>query len=162
MQRDHMLLLYDYNYWANARILEALENLSNEQLNAPTTNGYGSLRETLVHMLSAEWMWRRRWQGTSPTTRLNSDDFPTLASICTRWHEEERQMRAFLVTLHDEDLARVVLYKNTAGEEYGLPLWQMMFHLLNHSTQHRREIAMVLTELGHSPGELDFLLFLPD
>jgi uncharacterized damage-inducible protein DinB len=122
--------------------------------------GHGSLRATLVHMLSAEWIWRSRWQGTSPMEDLREEDLPTLRALRERWREEERQMRAFLATLGEEDVQRVVEYTNTKGQTYAAPLWQMMGHLVNHGTQHRSEAAMLLSRLGHSPGDMDLLIFL--
>lgn len=160
MLTDYFATLYDYNYWANGRILDAAEHFSEAQLNTPTQNGHGSLRGTLVHILGAEWMWLSRWQRVSPTATLREDDFPTLEAIYNRWRLEEQEMRAFLATLREEDLAGVVQYTNTKGQVYAAPLWQMMAHLVNHGTQHRSEMAVMLTELGRSPGDLDLLVFL--
>jgi uncharacterized damage-inducible protein DinB len=53
---DYFKTLYDYNYWANAKILEATEQVSEAQFIEETEDGHGSLRATLVHMLSAEWI----------------------------------------------------------------------------------------------------------
>ena len=152
--------LYDYNYWANARILRAAEHLSEAQLIASTQESHGSPRGTLVHTMGAEWIWRSRWQGIMPTAILREEDFPTLESINERWGEEEQQMRAFLATLSDADVQRVIHYTNTQSQAYAAPLWQMMAHLVNHGTQHRSEAAMTLSALGHSPGDLDLLVFL--
>jgi uncharacterized damage-inducible protein DinB len=160
MTIEYFLKLYDYNYWANAQILSAAEPLSHAQLVALTQNGHGSLHGTLVHIMSAEWMWRSRWQGTSPKAALRNDDFPTLEAIRARWHTEEQQMRSFLASLNNEEIQCIVQYTNTEGQTYAVPLWQLMGHLVNHGTQHRSEVAMMLTELGHSPGALDFLVFL--
>ncbi len=157
---DYFKTLYDYNYWANAKLLGAAEQLSEAQFIEETKDGHGSLRGTLVHVLSAEWMWRSRWQGTSPMEDLRAEDLPTLGALRERWREEERQMRAFLEALRGEDVQRVVQYTNTRGQTYAAPLWQMMGHLLNHGTQHRSEAAVILSRLGHSPGDLDVLIFL--
>ncbi len=87
-------------------------------------------------------------------------DFPTLQSIRARWQEEEEQLQRFLTTLHDEDLSRELRYVRMARDQvFTQPLWQTMLHLINHQTQHRSEIAMQLTALGHSPGELGMSFF---
>jgi uncharacterized damage-inducible protein DinB len=160
MHVDYFRTLYDYNAWANGQILHAAAQLRAPQLDTAMPYGHGSLRGTLVHTLSAEWIWRSRWQGSSPPTVLRVDDFPTLNTIHTRWQLEEQQLRAFLASLVDGDLPRVIEYTSTRGIRYALPLWQLMAHLVNHGTQHRSESALVLSTLGHSPGDLDLFVFL--
>jgi len=157
---EYFKTLYDYNCWANAKILEAAEQVSEAQFIEETPESHGSLRGTLVHVLGAEWIWRSRWQGTSPTENLREEDLPTREALRERWREEERQVRAFLNALHEEEVQRVVQYTNTIGQTYAAPLWQMMGHLVNHGTQHRSEAAVILSRLGYSPGDLDVLIFL--
>jgi uncharacterized damage-inducible protein DinB len=161
MLLDYIRTLYDYNYWAHDQILRAVAELSEEQLNAEMHRGQDSIRVTLVHVLSGEWIWLTRWRGTSPEAMLAPQDLPTLDAIRLRWQQEQQQMRAFLSGLREDDLARPVHYISTRngrhGEAYERPLWQLMVHLVNHATQHRSEIALLLTELGHSPGDLDMI-----
>ena len=64
-------------------------------------------------------------------------------------------MRAFLETLHDDGMHRMVVTRR--GD---LPLWQQLAHLANHSTQHRSEVAEMLTQMGRSPGDLDLMQYL--
>src|SRR5215211_4305597 len=92
MHKQDMLLLYQYNQWANARILNAASNVTQEQYLAPASFPHGGLRGTLVHALFAEWIWRKRWEGTSPTHRMRLEDFPTFESLRARWLEEEKQL----------------------------------------------------------------------
>lgn len=159
MRVDYFITLYDYNDWATQRIMRAAAPLSDAQLAAPAPHCHGSLRGTLVHTLSAEWIWRSRWQGTSPPAPLAEDEFPTLAAIGARRHEEQRRLRDFLAALRDEDLARVVAYTDTRGQPMAEVLWHLLAHVVNHGTQHRSEAAAMLTELGHSPGDLDMIVF---
>ncbi len=160
MNVEYLRWLCDYNYWANERIWRAVQGVSDEQFAAATSHSYGSLRGTLVHVLSAEWMWLSRWQGVSPQAMLREADFATRAQIRARWDEEERKMRAFLAGLSDADLDRVVQYSNTKGVRRAQLLWELMAHMVNHGTQHRAEAAAMLTDLGHSPGELDMTVFM--
>ena len=157
---EYINMIYDYNYWGNQRILDICEQLSQAELDAPTKNGYASLRATLIHMLNGNWLWLSRWQGVSPTTSLDEREFPTLASIRARWQIEEERTRAYLVTLSESELARDLTYQNAKGLTFTLPLWQTLVHLVNHGTQHRSEVAFMLTALEHSPGDLDMSLFL--
>lgn len=69
-------------------------------------------------------------------------------------------MRAYLATLKDADLDRPVRYVTTKGVPYENILWQLLAHVVNHGTQFRAETAVLLTQHGHSPGDLDLLLFL--
>ncbi len=159
MNREYIQMLYDYNYWANARIWQQAEKLDTAQLAAKTSPGMLSLQGTLVHILSAEWIWLMRWQGVSPDAMMRPDELATLAALRARWREEEDKTRVFLATLDDAKLQNVIQYKNLRGEALAFPLWQMMAHLANHGTQHRAEAAAMLTDFGNSPGDLDFILY---
>lgn len=156
---EYINKIYAYTFWGNQRILKACEQLSQDQLDAPTRNGYANLRATLVHLLQGHWIWLSRWQGISPKIALDPRDFPTLASIQARWQEEEEQTRAFLASLTEDDLQRKLHYENLKGATLALPLWQSLIHVANHSTQHRSEIAFMLTALDRSPGDLDMSIY---
>jgi uncharacterized damage-inducible protein DinB len=160
MTTDLVRTLYRYSTWATARILDAAVRLSPEQLAAPSGASYSSVRETLVHIMGAQWLWLSRWNGTSPTATLDARLFRDLESIRARWDQIELDTRRFVTNLTDAELARVVEYRNTRGERWAYPLWQLVVHQVNHATQHRGEIAAALTQLGHSPGDLDLLIFI--
>jgi len=160
MNKQDMQLLFKYNSWANKRILGAAANLTEEQFLAPAAYPHGGLRSTLTHILFAEWIWRTRWLGESPAQRIKPEDFPTFDSLRTRWLEEEKLLDAFVDSLTDEKLNASFQFKTTRGDEFENILWQVMVHVLNHGTQHRSEAAAMLTEFNHSPGDIDFIMFL--
>lgn len=160
MNHTDILFLFDYNYWANARVLTAAAHLTLDQFVAPRGLSHGSTRGALAHVLAAEIVWRWRCQsGTSPTALPAENEFPTLDALRTRWAEEEAAMRAFLSTLTDEQLSQPVHYTTTKGVPFSNILWQLLAHVVNHGTQFRAEAAIALTAEGHSPGDLDLLLF---
>lgn len=152
--------LFDYNYWVNERVLETAACLPSEQFTAPAPVSHGSLRGTLVHALSAEWAWRQRCQGNSPKGLPSQDEFPDLDSLARRSREEEEAMRSYLAALTDEDLTSTIRYSRTEGTWFETPLWQILLHVINHGTQSRSEAAVLLTQFGHSPGDLDYMIFL--
>lgn len=160
MNKQDILTLYKYNQWANARILTAASHVTQEQFIMPASFPHGGLRGTLVHALSAEWIWRTRWEGTSPTSMLKPDEFPDFQSLRRRWAEEELQLMNFVDHISDERLNGTFDYTNTSGKPFTRVLWHAMSHLVNHGTQHRTEAAAMLTDFGHSPGDIDLIAFL--
>jgi uncharacterized damage-inducible protein DinB len=151
--------LYDYAYAARDRVLAEAARLDDAELKRPGRLSYGTLLGTLVHTLAGEVIWLARWQGESPGRLLAEEDLPSLDALRRRWSEEETKMRAFLASLDDATLERPLAYRSTSGRPYHEPLWQLLLHVFNHGTQHRSEAALVLSELGRSPGDLDLLFF---
>jgi uncharacterized damage-inducible protein DinB len=153
-------LLYEYNYWANGKILAASASVTHEQFTAPATFPFGGLHGTLLHTIEAEWSWRALFQNIKDASELSPADYPSLSAIEARWREEEIAMRAYLASLRDEDMEGHLRYRTDEGVKRDRILWHCLVHVVNHGTQHRGEAAALLTEYGSSPGDLDFTLFL--
>ena len=153
--------LYAYSAWANARILETAEQLTQQQYTT-ASDGCDSIRDTLVHTASVQWLWLERWQESSPGGLWDPGQIPDVAALRTRWEEVEAATSAYIASLREQDLARVIAYVNFQGETWAYPLWQQLLHQVNHATQHRSEAALLLTRLGYSPGWLDLLVYVDE
>jgi uncharacterized damage-inducible protein DinB len=149
--------LYSYNYWARDRQLEACAKVSPEQLVQPLGGSFGSLRDTLVHIAGAEWIWCERWNGRSPRTFPTGSDFPSLQSVEQYWRGVEANVRRFVGAVTEARLRQPLSYTNVAGEPWTYPLWQTIFHLVNHSTYHRGQVTTLLRQLGAQAAQLDYL-----
>ncbi len=147
--------LYDYNYWATDRILRTAARITDEQFAMPTRFPWGSLRGTLVHILAGERYWLYRWQGMPPRPDPARGDYPTLATLREQWPRDEAELRSYLATLTDDDLARPHTFTLRNGAASTAPLWARIVHVVTHGTLHRGEAAQMLTECGHSPGDID-------
>jgi uncharacterized damage-inducible protein DinB len=160
MNKQDILLLYRYNQWSSKKILDAAAKVTPEQFLAPSSFPHGGLRSTLVHAMFAQWVWRQRWEGTSPSQRFKPEDFPTFEVLRTRWEEEEKALMAFVENVSEEGLNSQVHYKTTDGTPHAEILWQLMAHVVNHGTQHKTEAAAMLTDFDQSPGDIDMIVFL--
>jgi uncharacterized damage-inducible protein DinB len=163
--------LYDYNYWARDRQLEACAALSREQFLRPMGSSFSSVRDTLVHVMGAEWIWLERWLGhpakTLPgvpeglgfdeTFRRWSDQFPDLATIAARWKDIERDMRDYLAGLEAERLDGPLTYLNLQGKTWTYALWRTILHVVNHGTYHRGQVTTLLRQHGAKAVGLDLL-----
>jgi uncharacterized damage-inducible protein DinB len=154
--------LFEYNYWARDRQLQVCEGLTEEQFLRPMNSSYSSVRDTLAHLLAAEWVWSERWHGRSPASQdaqeLAPEKFPTLDALRARWGGVESGVRDFLAGLSDEALTRPLSYTNIKGKAWVYPLWQTMMHVINHQTYHRGQVTTLLVQLGVEPVPLDFLV----
>ena len=161
MEEKDLNILYAYNYWARNKVLQAAKSLTHEQLITPSALCFGSLLGTLTHILNAEWIWRVRCQeNRSPRLMALEEGITDYSSLLDTWSAEEKRMWIYLGELKGADLGREVKYTRLSGPEGENTLWHILVHVVNHGTQHRAEVASVLTELGYSPGELDLIIYL--
>jgi uncharacterized damage-inducible protein DinB len=151
--------LYRYNRWANDRVFEAIATLSPQDFTKDLGNSYPSVRDTLTHIVSAEWIWLRRWRGTSPRQMFNPEEFSELEPLRARWGEVNADQRAFLEAVTREQLRAVLPYVNLRGQTWRYPLWRQMYHVVNHSSYHRGQLTTMLRQLKAVPVSTDFLVF---
>jgi uncharacterized damage-inducible protein DinB len=159
MNREDIQLLYRYTRWANATILKSVAPLSAEQFSRQLGGSFPSVRETLVHIMGAEWIWLRRWKGMSPNALLPASEFPDLDSIKTRWREIEAEQTDFVGQVTDASLKEPLKYRNLKGQSYEYPLGRAMQHLVNHGSYHRGQITNFLRQLGAQPVATDLLVY---
>ncbi len=160
MNLQDVRTLLDYHYWARDRMFEALEPLTPEQATRDMGNSFKSIRDTVTHVYAAEWAWYSRWQGSSPTALLPSDQFPDLAAVRRAWSDHEGKMRAFVDGLGEDGVARAFEYTLFSGHGGSSPFWQMLQHVVNHASYHRGQVTTMLRQLGAKPAKpMDMIAF---
>ncbi len=160
LSKQILSTLYSYDANATTKIFEAAAALSPEQLEQSMPgHSHGGILSTLFHMLRAMTFWRSSFDGDRVRVVLNPADFQTLDSVYARWREESAKMRAYVDGLNEEQIAEAhVLNRPNAGEQR-IVTWHMLQQVALHGMQHRAECAAMLTALGRSPGDLDFIYF---
>jgi uncharacterized damage-inducible protein DinB len=159
MELATILALYRYSDWANAQVLAAVSKLSEPDFTRDLKNSFGSIRDTLTHLVWGEWIWLQRWKGISPTRVFSPLDYPDVESLRERFHAVAAERSTFLDDLTIDRLPEVVEYTNVKGEVWRYPLWQQLHHVVNHSTYHRGQVATMLRQLGAAPAATDFLVY---
>jgi uncharacterized damage-inducible protein DinB len=170
--------LYAYNRWANERLFSALEKLNERQFTEAVPSSFPSVRVTVFHILFAEWLWLKRWQGTSPRSTLPDPDaspatwgtltpggmpamkeLETLAELKSFAESIEQERQEFLRGLNEDVLHARLQFSDMAGTPYSEPLVQLMQHLVNHGTYHRGQVTTMLRQVGGKAASLDMLYF---
>ena len=151
MQADEIRFLYAYDRWATRRLLAVLDGLDPAAWTRPEVVGDRGLGGILVHHLGASMRWRLAFQaegGDGESPEPEKEPLPTIDELRERWDAEWAAVDAWLPGLTDGFIRHV---------DEGVPVWQMLVHVVNHGTQHRAEAAALLTAEGRSPGELDLI-----
>ena len=151
--------LLAFNRWANDLILATAESLSPEAFCRDLKSSFASVRDTLVHVLWAEWVWLERCRGRSPTSVLDPLTFPTVESLRHGWRPVAQGLGALVDGLTLRELGRVIGYTNRHGEHWEYPLESILRHVVNHSTFHRGQVVTLLRQLGIHPPTTDLLVF---
>ncbi|GAC1619421.1 MAG: damage-inducible protein DinB [Candidatus Acidiferrum sp.] len=156
---EQMRALYEYNAWANHRSLGGAEGLSAEQFVKPLGSSFSSVRDTLVHIYSAEWIWLERFEGRVSKLQITAEQFTEIGLLREEWREREEQLLAFTNGLTQQNLDGIHEYTTLSYGPGRNPLWQSMQHLVNHGTYHRGQVASMLRQLGAVPKSTDLIAF---
>ncbi len=159
MTRTDLQTLVRYNDWANARILTCVKRLSDEQLTRPLVSSFPTIRDTLVHLVSAEWVWLQRWKGVTPTSPPAWVQSATLTTVGEVLREVEADRHGLIETWREEDLDGMIDFAYLSGASGRHSLQEMVLHMVNHSTYHRGQIVTMLRQVGAAPVSTDLITF---
>jgi uncharacterized damage-inducible protein DinB len=151
--------LFDYGHWANRKLFDVVSRLTPEQFTRTVDGSHGSIRNTMVHVLSAEWGWLGRCGGPERGAPLDPADYPTVEPLVATWNKVETYQREFLSELRDQDLDRAVEFVIGGAEKRSMPVGELLQHAANHGVHHRGQVSLLLRLLGFMPDNFDILLY---
>jgi len=159
MNVETIQMLYDYNYYAHDLVWGCVLKLSEEQYRQPQTYSVGSIHQQVVHMMSAEYIWFSRLNGTSPSRMFDSSDFSTRDDVKARWDEVEQLVRSYIGQLTDDMLGGTFSYKHTSGQPFTTPILHTLLHVVNHATDHRAQTLAMIHQMGGETIEQDLIFY---
>lgn len=159
MNPQYIQTIYGYDRWANAQMLSAGCKLTQEQFTREVGSSFPSVRDTMVHIISSQWIWLQRWKGNSLKRHFDTSPFPTCESVKSWLGEVENEQSKFIASLTQEQLLAPLSYHSLDGKPFAEPLWQQMSHRVNHSTYHRGQVTTMIRQLGGAPAQLDMIAY---
>ena len=148
MQADEVRSLFAYDRWATRRVLTVLDGLDPAVWTRTHVVDERVWAASSYTTSAPSQRWRHGFQDTGESPEPEDDPLPTIDQLHERWKTEWAAVDAWLPTVTDGFVVHV---------HEGVPVWQMLVHVVNHGTQHRAEAAALLTAEGQSPGELDLI-----
>ena len=148
----------DYSFWASQRLLEEAGKLTAEELKQDFKTADRSVVETLAHVFAADRVWLGRVQGTPPASFIEDRD-RELTVLNQEWPAIQQGWKQLLSGMSDQDIQKVIEFKDLKGNPYQQSLWKIVLHLVNHGTHHRGQVSGFLRALGHTPPAIDLMVY---
>ena len=148
---DSLTTLFSHNLWANLRLLEVCAELSHEQLEATITGTFGSIQDTLQHIVLAEKSYFSRVSTGQPYRRPEGAPPLTIAEMI----ESVRATGSGFIEWAPKVQAADTVQIDWEGTPRAVPKTIILTQVINHATEHRAQIMAILTELGLQPPDLD-------
>jgi len=164
MKPNEIRTFFDYNFWAFERVWECISQISDEQFIEEIDYSTGSIRNLVVHIMSANRNWVSRLQGIEMPSRLVFEDFDALSKTKAKWDELRKEFLDYVDSLTQDQLEETANWELLAR---GLKLtnlrWEILLHIANHATDHRAQILAILHHHFHvKTVEQDMILYLAE
>jgi uncharacterized damage-inducible protein DinB len=143
---------FDHHVWATERLIDACSSLTPEQLDAAVPGTYGSIVETLRHLVDGDNFYLRVLAGREAAP-VDDATLPELRAAMTR---NGGAWREFLDSDIDPE-ADVV--ERDEGWDFHFPAGIRLAQVVHHGTDHRSQVCTALTGLGVTPPEIDLWVF---
>jgi uncharacterized damage-inducible protein DinB len=148
-----MKSLAAYNRWANDKIVAIADSLADDSLTAEAAHG-SSILDTLAHTVGTQLFWLNNWTG------LKSQYDFARAGLVEAFANSHERMDALVAATDEAGWTRVIEFSFPGTPTLRLPRWQTFGQVMYHGMQHRAQVAEGLTRLGHSPGDLNYIIWL--
>ena len=149
---DALTTLFSHNLWANVRILEQCAGLTGEQLDATISGAFGSIRDTLQHIVMSEQSYFYRIRTGQPLHRPEDALPMTIAEMVESVRTSGSGLIEWAPKVQADDTVQVDWEDGTLRE---VPKTIYLTQVINHATEHRAQIMAILTQLGIQPPDLD-------
>jgi uncharacterized damage-inducible protein DinB len=153
--QDDIVALFEYDRWANRKVLDSCRKLTAEQYVAEPVPGWSSVRSTIFHIaLATEFNLRTLTDDSDDRIPAEADlaTVDDVAQLLERAYWRFEELRA---TLTPERL-NAVLTLRAIGRTFTLPRWAILRHIVNHSSYHRGQVASKLKRFGIEQQITDF------
>jgi uncharacterized damage-inducible protein DinB len=148
---DTLTTLFSHNLWANLHLIDLCATLNNEQLNFSILGAYGSIHDTLQHIVLSEQSYFSRISTGQRRQRPNDAPPLTFAEMKESLHTTGTGLIEWATKVGAGDMVQL----DWEGTPREVPKTIILTQAINHATEHRAQIMASLTQLGIEPPALD-------
>lgn len=148
MNKTYFVGLMTFNSWADRKVIQWLEEITDEQWGRMHTSSFSSIRETAIHITSAEKIWIDFWNHSPDAVYLSSEFKGSKDDLLATWKRASEGMKRFVTDFPEECFSDHVIFRYPRGGEGKMSYWQSFAHVVNHSTYHRGQLVTLLRQAG--------------
>ncbi|MGC4033317.1 MAG: DinB family protein [Tepidisphaeraceae bacterium] len=148
---DYLRKQYEFVTWADELCVAAARTVPAEAVDKDFGFSFGSVRLTLVHMMSAQLTWLDRLTVDSDPTFPDPSGFPSLDAVAARWKSLHTEWQAFLAGKTDADFEKTIQFKRQ-GKVLTSTVLNIVSHVFDHATHHRGQLNSLIKLAGGNPG----------
>ena len=155
IEEPAIVAYFRHNTWANLKLLDACEGLSDEQLDLTAPGTFGTIRETLLHIVLNEQNYLSLLTAQAPENPLHRGQWPGIADL----KERAGTLGAALAAQSARVQLTTVLRPTFQGQEVDLPAYIVLLQAINHGAEHRTHITTIMSHHGLEAPALDAWAF---
>lgn len=148
MHKRYFLELADYIIWADGNIIEWLHQISDPQWEQELTSSFPTIKQTALHIVSAQKIWLDFWAKTAEPVFLSAKFSGTKNELIAIWQQTSTALKTFVEAYPEDAYAQIVNFKWPRGGESNFEFWQTFSHFINHATYHRGQLVTMLRQAG--------------
>ncbi|MCC6628170.1 MAG: DinB family protein [Chloroflexi bacterium] len=141
-----------HNTWAADQLLTYCQGLDEATLQATTPGTYGTVIETLRHMIDSEAFYLFRLTGAWPTYPWSGDEAVGLDVLSHRAAVLGATWDQFLAGAVDTE--RLGEARGDDGRGFAVRAGVFIAQAVHHANEHRAHICTILGALGHEPPDV--------
>lgn len=139
-----------YNLWANQRIVEMINNLSDELLNKEIVSSFNSIYKTLLHLWDVEDIWWQRIKLAEQQVWQSDTYNGSVMELTNNLLAQSKKWKEWVDMATEAALQHEFIYKNSKKDQFKQPVYETLIHLFNHQTYHRGQLITMLRQAGQT------------
>ncbi|MET3979718.1 putative damage-inducible protein DinB [Mucilaginibacter sp. UYP25] len=150
MLKQYFTDLAAYNSWADQKAMDWLRQITDEQWEQVNVSSFSSIRQTAVHIASAEKIWIDFWTKAADPVYLSANFTGSKNELFTIWKAASNGLEAFIKDHPANHMDESVSFIYPNGNTGQMPYYQTFAHIVNHSTYHRGQLVTLLRQAGYN------------
>ena len=136
-----------YNLWANNRLIEVINNLTDEQVDREIMSSFSSIRKTVLHLWDVENIWWQRMKLVEVQTWQSDNYTGSLMELNNNLLAQSKHWKEWIDIATEAALEHEFIYRNSKKDQFKQPVYEMLLHLFNHQSYHRGQLVTMLRQV---------------